>query len=439
MISSFLPRSASLSLALVFLFLSSLHAQEPWEDDLKRYLDVVELSAPSGYKTHATPVAGAAATGEIAGPAKIEVIACVESKGTRFYATEESYQRWIKTQAGLVWISCGGTEVLPPMPRLVSREPGIDPNSGEDALIELYEDDYPVLPETRWPIPATDGRIHAFPAAVLSSKPGPDGRWLVDLQLFPNGDATLAPYPFTNPSFREMGNGSAYTIQRLISRPDRASVRLEIDLAKGQPTTPPMEMIAPGMVFLASFQDGALVRLSVGGDAWSEGAPVSRLSTPVFKRDEVLHFGFLATRITGETTTSITVTPDLVAGADYTKYSLIEAMGAPFGEYDPGEFQTNWTLHLESDLKTRLLAPLYDGRGAPGMLELEGLDLDPVAPAAGARAYTADQLAAFAGLIPTGFEPGAVPDGWNSIMQGKLGKVPAAQRGPETEETGFEN
>lgn len=439
MISSFLLRSAFLSLALGFLFLSSLRAQELWEDDLKRYLDVVELSAPSGYKTHAAPVAGAAATGEITGPAKVGVLGFVEANGTRFYVTAESYNSWIKTQDLLVWISCGGTEVLPPMPRLISREPGIDPNSGEDALIELYEDDYHVLPETRWPIPATDGRIHTFPAAVLSSKPGPDGRWLVDLQLFPNGDATLAPYPFTSPSFREMGNGAAYTLQRLISRPDRASVLLGIDLAKEQASTPPMEMIAPGMVFLAAFKDGVLVRLSVGGDAWSEGAPVSRLSAPVFKRDEVLHFGFLATKITGEKTTSITVVPDLVAGADYTKYSLIEAMGAPFGEYDPAEFQTNWTLHLESDLKTRLLAPLYDGRGAPGMLELEGLDLDPVAPAAGTTAYTAEQLADFTAIIPAAFEPGAVPEGWSSILQGKLGKVPASQRGPESEATGFEN
>jgi len=439
MISSFLLRSASLSLSLLFLFLSSLHAQEPWEDDLKRYLDVVELSAPSGYKIHAAPVAGSAATGEIVGPAKIEVIACVESNGTRFYVTEESYQRWIETQAGLVWVSCGGTEVLPALPRLISREPGIDPNSGEDALIELYEDDYAVLPETRWPSPAIDGSVHAFPAAVFSSKPGPGGRWLVDLQLFPNGDANFSPYPFTGPSFREMGNGAAYTLQRLISRPDRASVRLEIDLAKGQPTTPPMDIIAPGMVFLASFQDGAIVRLSVGGDAWSEGAPVTRLSAPIFKRDELLSFGFLATRITGEATTSITVIPDLVAGADYTKHSLIEAMGAPFDDFNTGDFHTMWTLHLESDLKTRLLAPLYDGRGAPGMLELEGLDLDPVAPDAGATVYTADQLAAFSELIPAGFEPGAVPDGWNSIMQGKLGKIPAGQRGPESEETGFEN
>lgn len=439
MISSFLLRSALHSLSLGVLFLSPLHAQERWEDDLKRYLDVVELSAPSGYKTHAAPVAGSAATGEIAAPAKIEVIACVESNGTRFYVTEESYQRWIETQAGLVWVSCGGTEILPPMPRLVSREPGIDPNSGEDALIELYEDDYAVLPETRWPSPAIDGSVHAFSAAVLSSKPGPGGRWLVDLQLFPNGDANLSPYPFTGPSFREIGNGAAYNIQRLISRPDRASVRLEIDLAKGQPTTPPMEIIAPGMVFLAAFADGVLVRLSVGGDAWSEGAPVSRLSTPVFKRDEVLHFGFLATKITGETTTSITVIPDLVAGADYTKYSLIEAMGAPFDDFNTGDFHTMWTLHFESDLTTRLLAPLYDGRGAPGMLELEGLDLDPVAMDTGATVYTAEQLAALAELIPAAIESGNLPGGWNSIMQSKLGKIPASQRGPETEETGFEN
>lgn len=425
------------SLSFGFLLLTTLYAQEPWQDDLKRYRDVIVLTAPNGYRSYNDPIANAPATGETAGPAKVGVIAFVETNGTRFYATAESYDRWIETQAGPVWISCGGTEILPPMPRLVSREPGIDPNSGEDALIELYEDDYAVLPETRWPSPATDGNIHAFPAAVLSSKPGPDGRWLIDLQLFPNGDATLSPYPFTGPSFREMGNGAAYTLQRLISRPDRASVRLEMDLEKGQPTTPPMEMIAPGMVFLAAFVDGVLVRLSVGGDAWSEGAPVTRLSAPIFKRDEALSFGFLATRITGETTTSLTVIPDLIGGADYTKYSLIEAMGAPFDDFNPGDFHTMWTLHLESDLKTRLLAPLYDGRGAPGMLELEGLDLDPVAPTAGTTDYTADQLAAFAELIPATFEPGNLPTGWSSIMQSKLGKIPAKQRGPETEETGF--
>jgi hypothetical protein len=73
------------------------------------------------------------------------------------------------------------------------------------------------------------------------------------------------------------------------------------------------------------------------------------------------------------------------------------------------------------------------------MLELEGLDLDPVAPTAGAMAYTAEQLATFAELIPAAIEPGNLPGGWSSIMQSKLGKIPASQRGPETEETGFEN
>lgn len=430
------PFSPQLPLPFVFLIVLSLipslsRALEPWEDDFKRFLNPIEIELPGTFQTYSSPTAGEAPVAEKTGPVKMLVTGFVEVSGKRFYVTEASYSRWIDTQSGLVWISAAGGEKMPPLPTFLFRKPGVDPNSGEDVMVDAYEENYSVLPVSRWPGPLSQSKnqnLDSFPAAVLSAEPGDGGLWTVEFQLFPNGDAFSGKYPFSEPSYRELNSGAPSPLVRLISKPDRATFHLEM-AATGRDSK---IVIAPGMVFLASFREGSLVRLSMGTDAWSEISPVSTLSAPLFRRGEALEFSFVATRIKTDPV-GFEVRPDRILGADYTKYDLIAAMGAPFDEYSPAEYQTGWTLALEADLTTILYAPLYDGRGAPGMLELEGLDLDPAPTPAGPPVYSADDLAAFrsvlSGMLPTG----ATPDGWKSILKTKLGQIPTSQRGTETD------
>jgi len=403
-------------------------AQEPWEDDLKLYSGPVALTAPQGYQTHGAPIAGIVSTGAVEGPAKIEVAGFVETGGQRFYLTEASQKAFFDSGNDRVWITAGGSEQLPALPRLLQRGPGEDPDSGEEVMIEAYEEIVTLQPESRWPAPAAKPE-KVFPAALLAVGEDAGGRTTVDFQLFMNTNAVTSGYPFAEPSYKELTTGKAGALIRLYSRPGTVNVRL---LIEGRSSV--LSLMQPGLVFLAGFTDGSLTRLSLGGDAWSESAPVSRLGAPVFKNEGQLAFGFTATEFTSPAGgIPLRVSPDRLAGADYTQYKLISEMGPPFGEYNPEEFQGNWTLHLERDLTTTLLAPLYDGRGAPGMIELEGLSLDPAPPAPNADNISEEQFAAFRSFPSGRTETAIFGEGWKSIIEAKLGEIPASQRVPETD------
>jgi hypothetical protein len=428
---SFLSQRSFPFFLLIFLHLIPVRggAVEPWEDDFKRFRNPIEIELPGAFRIYASPAAGAAAVAEKTGPVRVLVTGFVEGAGKRFYVTEDSYSRWIDTQTGLVWLSADGGEKIPPLPKYLARKPGIDPDSGEDVVADVYEETYAVQPVTRWPAEPVEKEIlDSFPAAVLSIEPGTAGLWTVEFQLFPNADAFPGKYPFFDPSYRELMSGAPTPLVRLVSKPDRPTFRLEMAVPEKDTTI----VIAPGMVFLASFREGTLARLSMGTDAWSELSPVSTLSPPVFRSGGNLEFSFVATRIKADPV-SIRFQPDRILGADYTKYDLIAAMGAPFDEYSPVEYQSGWTLFLEADLTTKLYAPLYDGRGAPGMLELEGLDLDPAPAETGPPVYSAEDLVAFRSVLSGTLPVIPAQDGWKSILETKLGDVPTSQRGPETE------
>lgn len=412
--------------AAVFLAITQSFALEPWQDDLKSYPGAVTMTIPQGYRTVAAPNAGSAATGGVAGPTKVAVVGFVEAGGRRFYLSEEERDRWIDTGAAPAWIAAEGGEQLPALPRLLKRGPGEDPDSGEEVMIEAYEETVAILPESRWP--AAEAKAEKFfPAALLAVGEDAAGNSTADFQLFLQGDAYTGGYPFAEPSFRELTSGKAGARVRLYSRPEPVNFRL---LVAGESTVLPL--LQPGLVFLAGFSEGGLVRLSIGGDAWSEAAPVSTLGAPVFRRDEKLVFGFLATEVKGPGI-PLRVLPDRIGGADYTKYDLISQMGAPFDEYSPAETQNSWTLHIERDLTTTLLAPLWDGRGAPGMLELEGLGLDTAPPGPDPENFTEEEYAAFRRNVSVKTDPAIFGEGWRSILDGKLGEIPAPQRVPETE------
>lgn len=408
-----------------------LSAQEPWQDDLRNYPGDVVLSAPSGYTTHAAPTSGAPVTGTVPGPTKVAVAGFVEAGGKHFYMTSASRTAWIENQRAPIWITSDGSEQLPPLPRLLKRGEGEDPDSGEMVMIEAYEETIAIDPESRWPIAVTEA-AKFFPAALLSVGEDAAGNTTADFQLFMNGDALTTGYPFAQPSYRQLTSGEPNPMIRLYSRPGVVNMRLVI--ARPQSTVYPV--LQPGLIFQAGFAGGKLVRLSLGGDAWSEAAVISRLGAPVFRRDEKLVFGFTATEVLGEGT-PVRVLPDRIAGADYTLYREIAQMGAPFDEYHPAEYQNGWTIHIEGDLTMTLLAPLYDGRGAPGMLELEGLSLDAAPPAPNPDNLTDEQYAAMRDKLPGKTDPAIFGDGWRSILETKLGEVPGSQRVEEKEPDGF--
>ncbi len=399
-------------------------AQDPWQDDLKYHAGSVLQTAPQGYRTVAAPMKGAKVLATAEGPARVEVAALVGEGGGRFYRTEASYRGMEESGSAGVWITGGGTEVLPPLPRLLRRGVGEDPDSGENLTIEAHEEIVERQPESRWPGTVVEQPDRWFPAALLAVGEDAEGRTTVDFQLFTHTDAATSGYPFSAPSYNEITSGMPGARVRLSSRPDRVNVRLLIE-----GPSPVLPLMSPGLVYLAAFSKGTLVRLSLGGDAWTEAAPVSRLGAPVFKNEGKPVFGFAATEFTRDgAVTPIRVLPDRIAGADYTQYQLISDMGAPFDEYSPPEFQGNWTLEIERDLTTTLLAPLYDGRGAPGMLEIEGLTLDPAPAAANPDKITEERFAAFRGFIPQKTDAGVFGEGWKSILEHKLGEIPAAQR-----------
>lgn len=419
-------RSSFCLVAAVLLAVAPSSALEPWEDDLKNYNGTVEITVPQGYQTVAAPSAGAATKGVVAGPVKVAVVGFVEAGGQRFYLSEEERDQWLDAGEAPTWIAAGGTEQLPALPKLLKRGPGEDPDTGEEVMIEAYEETVAILPESRWPAETAQAEKF-FPAALLAVGGDDSGNTIATFQLFLNSDASTAGYPFAQPSYRELTSGQPGARVRLYSRAEPVNVRL---IVSGQSQVLPL--LQPGLVFLAGFSEGSLVRLSIGGDAWSETAPVSRLGAPVFRRDEALAFGFLATEIKGAGV-PFRILPDRIGGADYTQYGLISQMGAPFDEYSPAETQDSWTLHIERDLTTTLLAPLWDGRGAPGMLELEGLSLDVAPPGPDPENFTEEDYAAFRHSLPAKTDPSLFGEGWRSILDGKLGEIPAAQRVPETE------
>src|SRR5690606_32437696 len=106
-------------------------------------------------------------TGVVAGPTKVAVVGFVEAGGQRFYLSEAENNRWIDTGDAPVWIAPGGGEQLPALPRLLKRGPGEDPDSGEEVMIEAYEETVAILPESRWP--AAEAKAEKlFPAALLA-------------------------------------------------------------------------------------------------------------------------------------------------------------------------------------------------------------------------------------------------------------------------------
>jgi len=149
-----------------------------------------------------------------------------------------------------------------------------------------------------------------------------------------------------------------------------------------------------------------------------------------------MRFRFQATRLLAGPLV-IDLVPDRVVGVDWTKYDLIAQLGGPptaedqemleyFPYYAGGVDHGIWNLLLKPDLTLAVVAPLMDGRGAPGMLELESMGLGP---------SFEEDLRALPEFAKMPLVPLPEPESpeWRTILAEPLGEIPLSQRGEETE------
>jgi len=121
-----------------------------------------------------------------------------------------------------------------------------------------------------------------------------------------------------------------------------------------------------------------------------------------------------------------------VVGVDWTVYDLIAQIGGDSeaeAEEDKELEALNaqlWNLAVDSRLAITVLAPLTEGRGAAGSIELEGIDLVPT---------DEEEAKALADMAKAENPPAPIPDspGWISNAEQDLGSVPESQRGPESQ------
>lgn len=410
-------RHASLLSALYLAV--PLSAQEAWEDDFQRYPRPIEIGTPQGILLADAPGApGAPILGNET--SSLVVAGFVEKGGTRYYVADESYQAWLDSQRPVAWTVIPGGGILPPRPPLLSKGPGIDPDSGEDAEIEVYEETVELAESAAWPLAPAAETDFVLPLKVESAIATEDGGWRATFTAFPNFDSDPARLGFPDPSFNQIGQPGAYVIRQLVSKPARKSVVLT-GTAQAERI---LRVLQPGAVFAGRFADGKLHFLEVGDTMPS--VVTSTLSPPHFQQV----MGWMAFRFRVSTlgggSAEMAFSPDKISGADYTNYALIADFGPPFDDLAgiPEWTMSEWSIELHPDQTIHVVAPLMEGRGAPGALELESLGLGP--------SYEEEiaLLENFTGDRPENL--GAVP-GWISILERKLGPVPEQQRIPETE------
>jgi len=238
--------------------------------------------------------------------------------------------------------------------------------------------------------------------------------------VYPNFDSNVWKLGFPEPSYNQFSDPNSRVMRRLISRPDRKETIVR-GASQGDRF---IGVLKPGIVFHGAFTGGKLLHLNAG-DNWPPVVACSNVSAPLFQTDGVMKFRFGVSTLDGGHAV-VEVVPDKVTGADYTQYNLISQFGPPFHDETgiPEWTMDEWAYEVFSDLRIWVVAPLMDGRGAAGMLELEGLGLGP--------SYEEEikLLKTFINQRPPRL---AEADGWKSILKNKLGIVPKAQQIEETE------
>jgi hypothetical protein len=304
----------------------------------------------------------------------------------------------------------------PPHPgkaRLVIRE--TRQHDGYRELVEVYEEMVPLAGETRWPASRTDSDQVIFPVKVESARSQDGTSWVVTFSVFPNFDSNLSRVGI-DPGTQGAVPPSGKAVSRaLISKPATQSVVL----TGGVEAEKILAILKPGMVFEGYFSNGRLLSLQAG----ESGVPATHFSPPHFRPGDRMAFRFHATTLRGSDLV-MEVEPDFVVGADYTDYGDMAKLGPPFSKEGYPENNKDlhyyWSIEVASNLKVRVIAPLWEGRGGAGILDLESIDLG--------SSYEEDLKALNAFDKGRASLLGQPASGWRSIWAIRLGSIPQSQR-----------
>lgn len=383
----------------------------------------VEIDAPDGAFLRPEPSSEAPLIRNLPGPLILKASNYVEIGTERFYLTADARDLMFDNKP-TYWVSVPGTKrgefIAATTPAtLVKRETRDFFKTGPETA-EVYEETVNLAPVTEWGPAYRRAEIDfQLPAKVVSLQESEDDTWELTLTVYPAFESNVDRIPGPAPEVY----GEPH--QALITRPVQREVRVR-GTEQGKKLA---SLFVPGTVWAAAFSEGRLQELRIGWHDLQPPYEVSRLSAPHVRRGDVLSFRFQVNRLL-ENPVIMEVTPDLITGVDWTVYDLIAELGGAPGEFSDAGFETYahrlWNITVATDQRIRVVAPLMEGRGAAGSLELESLGLGP---------SFEEELKALAELSKYTAPGLAAPDSadWFSIRDQDLGPVPESQRGPESE------
>jgi hypothetical protein len=419
------------TMRLILCFLLSLlisqAASQEWKPIVRSLFSSdfqgVEIDAPSGAVIRSSPSPEADILRTLPGPLVLKVTSYVEIGTGRFYLTADARDLMFDEKP-TYWVSIPGTRrsefIATTTPAtLVKRETRDFFKTGPETA-EVYEETVNLSPITVWDPTYRRAEVDFhLPAKVVSFEGSESDAWELTMTVYPAFESNVDRIPGPAPEV----SGEPY--QALITRPVQREIRVR-GTGSGKKLA---SLFVPGTIWAAAISEGRLQELRIGWHDLQPPTEVSRLSSPHIRRGELLSFRFQVNRLL-ENPVIMEVTPDLITGVDWTVYDLIAELGGAPGEFSDADYETYlhrlWNVAVASDQRIRVVAPLTEGRGAAGSLELESLGLGPsfeeeLKALAELSKYTAPELGA-----PDSTE-------WFSIRDQDLGPVPESQRGPESE------
>lgn len=414
---------------VVLLVLGNLMAEaQDWKRHVRNFLtnDLtgIEIDAPEGLRLLSEPSPEAPALETLPGPMVLKAVGYLETGASRYYLTAEA-RDLLWDDKTPYWVAVPGTGreafIAGTTPAtMVKRETRDFFKTGPETA-EVYEETVNLAPATAWGPGYRRAEIDfRLPAKVSSFRVLDGDAWELDLTVYPAFESNTDRIPGPPPE----NYGEPY--QALITRPVQREVKVT-GTGKGEALR---SLFVEGSVWAAAFSEGRVQELRIGWHDLEPPHEVSRLSAPHFRRGERMAFRFRLNRLLAEPA-QIEVVPDRIVGADWTKYDLIAEIGGEPGEYSDPEMEAYlhqlWNVAVGPDLLVKVVAPLTEGRGAAGSLELESLGLGP---------SFEEELKALTGMAKATAPPLAAPEdaAWLPVVDHELGTIPEAQRGAETSE-----
>lgn len=243
-----------LLLTLSLLLLSAqvpVLSQDDWFGDLQRFGVPISAGAPQGYQVARRPGGPVDPARTESAPAEITEVGFVERGGTRYYLTEEGSDQWIDNGNPSYWLVIPGA-VFPEKPPLSSRQKGIDPDSGENVTIEVYEETVALVQTTAWPMAQPEYPDVVLPVKVKSIQPTTGDAWRATFTVYPSFDSNIDKYAFPYPSSNQMSDPAFQVLRKLVSKPSFK----EITVTGTARAEQMMTVLKPGIVFNGLFAGG---------------------------------------------------------------------------------------------------------------------------------------------------------------------------------------